>query len=477
MTPSTTAPAAASHSSKNGTTSSSKTPLQTDVLEERLIDAEYKIWKKNTPFLYDFVMTHSLEWPSLTTQWLPKTHTAGPNATEHSLLIGTHTTGEQNYLMMATCALPKEQPVVPADSNDNNNNNSTKDTTVKQPAPRYDEEKNEIGGFGLAHSAVGKIDIKVKIQHLGEVNRARYMPQNHFIVASRGPNPEVYIFDLSKHPSVPSPQSTFCPQAVCVGHASEGYGMVWSPHQAGLLATASDDQTVKVWDVNTVLQSPPSTGTDSGGIQVAAHATLSAHQATVEDVDWHAHDPNMLASVGDDQILAIWDLREPSKPLRSKPNAHDRDVNSVAFCPHDEYRLATGSADHDIAIWDLRNLDTRLHTLKSHTDEVYNLSWAPHAEGVLASCSADRRVGVWDLSRIGMEQSVEDAEDGPPELLFLHGGHTSKVSDFSWNVKDPWTIASVAEDNILQVWKMAEEIYVLENEEELPDESDEEDLE
>lgn len=24
-----------------------------DVLEERLIDAEYKIWKKNTPFLYD----------------------------------------------------------------------------------------------------------------------------------------------------------------------------------------------------------------------------------------------------------------------------------------------------------------------------------------------------------------------------------------------------------------------------------------
>jgi histone-binding protein RBBP4 len=120
---------------------------------------------------------------------------------------------------------------------------------------------------------------------------------------------------------------------------------------------------------------------------------------------------------------------------------------------------------------------SRLHTLKSHTDEVYNLSWAPHAEGVLASCSADRRVGVWDLSRIGMEQSVEDAEDGPPELLFLHGGHTSKVSDFSWNVKDPWTIASVAEDNILQVWKMAEEIYVLENEEELPDESDEEDLE
>ena len=42
-----------------------------DQLEKKLIDQEYKIWKKNTPFLYDFVMTHGLEWPSLTCQWLP----------------------------------------------------------------------------------------------------------------------------------------------------------------------------------------------------------------------------------------------------------------------------------------------------------------------------------------------------------------------------------------------------------------------
>jgi hypothetical protein len=48
-------------------------------------------------------------------------------------------------------------------------------------------------------------------------------------------------------------------------------------------------------------------------------------------------------------------------------------------------------------------------------------------------------------------QAPEDAEDGPPELLFIHGGHTSKVSDFAWNPSDDWVIASVAEDNILQV--------------------------
>jgi len=71
-----------------------------------------------------------------------------------------------------------------------------------------------------------------------------------------------------------------------------------------------------------------------------------------------------------------------------------------------------------------------------------------------------------------MEQSEEDAEDGPPELLFLHGGHTSKVSDFSFNPNNDWTLASVSEDNVLQVWNMAEEIYADEG-----DDSDDEDEE
>jgi len=171
----------------------------TDVLEERLIDSEYKIWKKNTPYLYDFVLTHSLEWPSLTCQWLPqiRRNVAGGQAEEHNLLLGTHTTGEQNYLMVASCALPKEEAVVEEEGDDKkkggSGNENTKQTSnggaasaasgaaaavATKPPPQYDEEKKEVGGFGHANSNVGKIEIKMKVKHEGEVNRARYMPQN-----------------------------------------------------------------------------------------------------------------------------------------------------------------------------------------------------------------------------------------------------------------------------------------------------------
>lgn len=39
-------------------------------------------------------------------------------------------------------------------------------------------------------------------------------------------------------------------------------------------------------------------------------------------------------------------------------------------------------------------------------------------------------------------------------LQFIHGGHTDKVADFSWSEVDDWVIASVGEDEVLQVWQM-----------------------
>ena len=42
-----------------------------EIMAQKLINEEYKTWKKNAPFLYDCFLGTALEWPTLTTQWLP----------------------------------------------------------------------------------------------------------------------------------------------------------------------------------------------------------------------------------------------------------------------------------------------------------------------------------------------------------------------------------------------------------------------
>lgn len=62
----------------------------------------------------------------------------------------------------------------------------------------------------------------------------------------------------------------------------------------------------------------------------------------------------------------------------------------------------------------MRNLKLKLHSFESHKDEIFQVQWSPHNETILASSGTDRRLHIWDLSKIGEEQTPEDAEDGPP---------------------------------------------------------------
>lgn len=41
---------------------------------------------------------------------------------------------------------------------------------------------------------------------------------------------------------------------------------------------------------------------------------------------------------------------------------------------------------------------------------IFKVQWSPHNETILASSGTDRRLHVWDLSKIGEEQTAEDAE-------------------------------------------------------------------
>ncbi|KAL8667787.1 MAG: hypothetical protein Q9202_000251 [Teloschistes flavicans] len=402
---------------------------------EKIINEEYKTWKKNAPFLYDMMLSHALEWPTLTTQWLPdKQDIPDRDFCTHRLLLATNTSDQaQNYLQIAHVQLPK--PVTP-------------DTAD------YDEEREEIGGHGggagkKSPATEMKFNIVQKIDHKGEVNKARYQPQNPNMIATMCTDSRVMIWDRTKHPSVPTGHVS--PQMELIGHTKEGFGLSWSPHAAGHLATGSEDQTVRLWDITKFTQT-----------NKALHPTrtYTHHTAIVNDVQHHPLHHSLIGSVSDDNTIQILDIRNAtnSEAAVKAVDGHSDAINALAFNPASEYLLASGSADRSIGLWDLRYLKAKLHALIGHTDSVTSLAWHPFEEAVLGSSSCDRRIIFWDLSRVGEEQTPEDAEDGPPELLFMHGGHTNRMTDFSWNMNDPWVLCSAAEDNLIQVWKVANSI-------------------
>ena len=180
-----------------------------------------------------------------------------------------------------------------------------------------------------------------------------------------------------------------------------------------------------------------------------------AHSQVVEDVAWNQFNINEFASVSDDKKLKIWDKRQHQ--VCQSIEAHVAEIMSVDYSPFNENLMVTGSVDRSVAVWDIRNTKTKLFSLRHHKDDVNQVKFSQQACNLIASASSDRRILMWDLSKVGKEQTAEEQKDGPPELVFMHGGHTAKISDISWNPNERLMMASVAEDNILQVWQVAYE--------------------
>lgn len=119
-----------------------------------------------------------------------------------------------------------------------------------------------------------KIQVIQQINHEGEVNRARYMPQNPFLIATKTISADVYVFDYSKHPSKPTDNGCQ-PDLKLTGHKTEGYGLAWSPFMEGHLISGSDDATVCLWDVSAA----PATGRPK--VQHTMHIYGIRHHASL----------------------------------------------------------------------------------------------------------------------------------------------------------------------------------------------------
>lgn len=341
--------------------------------QEKCINEEYKIWKKNSPFLYDLIITRALEWPCMSLQWYPEQQIFAEHGyTEQKMFLGVRADVGKYLLAVASIQLPYLNQTVPP--------------TAMEGASAGDESSL-------------RVNISNLYSHPESVCSAKLMPQDDSCVATVGNyHNDVLVFDKESFESYSSAsESPLKPKYRLTKHTQPCTSVCWNFLSKGTLVSGSQDATLSCWDLNAYNES------DSAS---ALKVHISSHEKQVSDVRFHYKHQDLLASVSYDQYLHVHDIRRPdasTKPARSV-HAHSGPIHSVAFNPHNDFILATCSTDKTIALWDLRNLNQRLHTLEGHEDIVTKISFSPHEEPILASTSADRRTLVWDLSRIGEDQ-------------------------------------------------------------------------
>jgi WD40 repeat protein len=181
-----------------------------------------------------------------------------------------------------------------------------------------------------------------------------------------------------------------------------------------LLATASHDRTIKVWDV------------PSGTLRF----TLPAHEGSVYAV---CFSPNgkTLASAGEDRLVKLWDVQAGGPPLHTFP-AHAGPVFAVAFDSQGR-RLASGGQSGDLKVWDL---GTYQELFNLREGDVRSLAFHPDGKR-LACAGSDKDVRIWNLDNRNLEATL--------------GGHSERVLGVSFS-PDGKRLASASWDNTVRIW-------------------------
>ncbi|MDZ7995271.1 MAG: protein kinase domain-containing protein [Nostoc sp. EfeVER01] len=203
------------------------------------------------------------------------------------------------------------------------------------------------------------------------------------------------------------------------GHSSDVNSVAFSP-DGTTLGSASDDKTIKLWNL-------------TGGQEIR---TLEGHSNWIWTIAF-SPDSKILASGSADKTIKLWNL-ETGKLIRTLEGNGDG-VTSVAFSP-DSKTLASGNASKDmkIKIW---NLETGklIRTLEGHTNGIASVVFSPDGK-TLASGSWDRTIKLWNLGTGKLIRSLEESPESilsvafAPNGVILASGSKDKTIKL-WNLK------------------------------------------
>ncbi|MDJ0678276.1 MAG: AAA-like domain-containing protein [Xenococcaceae cyanobacterium MO_167.B52] len=192
------------------------------------------------------------------------------------------------------------------------------------------------------------------------------------------------------------------------GHTEVIFGVDISPN-GRLIASASSDRTVKLWQTDGTL----------------LH-TLEGHQAAIWDVVF-SPDSQLVASASRDYTVKLWNL---DGQLLNTLKGHQDEVLGVAFSPNGQL-IATTSRDKTVKLWQ-RN-GKLIDTLEGHNKSVWKAVFSPDGK-TIASGSEDKTIKLWKINNFGRFK-----------LSKTLNSHTNEIRDLSFSPNGQM-IASVSND-------------------------------